>query len=214
MSVKVYFATHLGDSRLKTYRKCEFFFDRGRSYPYDGALMLTTLSQKQFPRLGDPRKFAQQGVTLEGFVAVSDLPRLASALEAADGEIAVRLQFAINEEGKRAVTGHAVGKLPLKCQRCLEAVYQEVESNISLGIVWDEEAAKSLPAYLDPWIAGEGAADFYEMIEEEVLLSLPIVAYHDELCVDRSLFSSGKPVEVKETKNPFKVLEQLKSSPK
>lgn len=176
--------------------------------------MLTTLSQKQFPRHGDPRKFAQQGVSLEGFVAVSDLPRLVEALEVADGEIAVKLQFAINEEGKRAVTGSAIGKLALKCQRCLEPAYQDVESNISLAIVWDEDAAKSLPAYLDPWIVGEGAADFYEMIEEEVLLSLPIVAYHDELCVDRNLFSSGKPVEVKETQNPFKVLEQLKSSPK
>jgi len=52
------------------------------------------------------------------------------------------------------------------------------------------------------------------MIEEELLLSLPAVAYHSEPCLDSKLYSSGKPVEVKETKNPFKVLEQLKSSPK
>jgi uncharacterized protein len=95
----------------------------------------------------------------------------------------------------------------------LENVKVPVKSNISLGIVWDEEGAEALPEYLDPWITGEGIADLYDMIEVELLLSLPKVAYHEELCVDRQLFTSGKPVEVKKP-NPFQVLEQLKSSPK
>ena len=51
-------------------------------------------------------------------------------------------------------------------------------------------------------------------IEEELLLSLPAVAYHEEPCIDSKLYSSGKPVEVKKERNPFQVLEQLKSSPK
>ncbi len=80
--------------------------------------------------------------------------------------------------------------------------------------MWDEEHALALPEYLDPWIVGEGAADFYEMIEDEMLLSLPAVAYHREPCINSKLFESGKPVEVKKEKNPFQVLEQLKSSPK
>lgn len=176
--------------------------------------MLKPSSHKPFPRQGDPRKFAQQGITLEGKILIADMPRLADAVQDTSGDIQVDLQFAINEEGKRVVTGRAYGDVSLVCQRCLEPVVQPLECDISLAIVWDEDAAKALPQYLDPWIVGEGAADFYEMIEEELLLSLPAVAYHSELCVDSKLYSSGKPVEVKETKNPFKVLEQLKSSPK
>jgi uncharacterized protein len=117
-------------------------------------------------------------------------------------------------EKKKIVTGHALAELTLVCQRCLENVKVPVKSDISLGIVWDEEGAEALPEYLDPWITGEGIADLYDMIEVEMLLSLPKVAYHEELCVDRQLFTSGKPVEVKKPKNPFQVLEQLKSSPK
>lgn len=169
---------------------------------------------KSFPRHGDPRKFAQQGIELEGNIALADLPRLVDALQDSAGDMQVALVFGINEEGKRVVTGHAAGDVALVCQRCLEPVKQRLECDISLAIVWDEDAAKALPSYLDPWIVGEGAADFYEMIEEELLLGLPPVAYHEEPCVDRKLYSSGKPVEVKETKNPFNVLEQLKSSPK
>lgn len=176
--------------------------------------MFKTPSLKPLPKQGDPRKFAQQGISLDGFVPVAALPRLASAVQEATGNIQVDLAFSLSEEKKKVVTGHATAELVLVCQRCLEKVTVPVESNISLGIAWDEEEAEKLPEYLDPWITGEGVADLYDMIEEEMLLSLPKVAYHEEECVDRQLFSSGKPVEVKKTKNPFQVLEQLKSSPK
>jgi uncharacterized protein len=176
--------------------------------------MFKTTSLKPLPKQGDPRKFAQQGISLDGFVPVVELPRLAESLQETTGEIQVDLAFGISVEKKKIVTGHASAELTLVCQRCLENVKVPVKSDISLGIVWDEEGAEALPEYLDPWITGEGVADLYDMIEEEMLLSLPKVAYHEELCVDRQLFSSGKPVEVKKTKNPFQVLEQLKSSPK
>jgi uncharacterized protein len=176
--------------------------------------MFKTTSHKALPRQADPRKFAQQGVSLEGFILTSDLPRIVDAAERDEGEIQVKLEFKISEEGKRVVVGHAHADMVLICQRCLEPVTVPVESNISLGIVWDEEAATKLPPHFEPWIAGEGMADLYGMIEEELLLSLPAVAYHEEPCIDSKLYSSGKPVEVKREKNPFQVLEQLKSSPK
>ncbi len=114
-------------------------------YPYDCALMFKPPIHKPLPRQGDPRKFAQQGVTLEGFIPVADLPRVVDATENSVGEIQVHLEFKISEEGKRAVTGHASANLALICQRCLESVTVPVESDISLAIVWDEEAAKALP---------------------------------------------------------------------
>jgi uncharacterized protein len=176
--------------------------------------MFKAPSHKPLLRQGDPRKFAQQGVTLEGFIPVSELQRIVDATETADGEIQVKLEFSISEEGKRAVAGHAFAELSLICQRCLEPVSVPVESDISLAIVWDEEAAKALPQHFEPWIVGEGTADFYDMIEEELLLSLPAVAYHQEACIDSKFYSSGQPVEAKKEKNPFQMLEQLKSSPK
>jgi len=175
--------------------------------------MFKTPSLKPLPKQGDPRKFAQQGISLDGFVPVAELPRLAESLQETTGKIQVDLVFGISVEKKKIVTGQASAELTLVCQRCLENVKVPVKSDISLGIVWDEEGAEALPEYLDPWITGEGIADLYDMIEVELLLSLPKVAYHEELCVDRQLFTSGKPVEVKKP-NPFQVLEQLKSSPK
>jgi uncharacterized protein len=176
--------------------------------------MFKTPLPKLLPRLLDPRKFAQQGISLQGFVPLVELPRITEALQESGGEIHVDLAFGLSEEKSKMVTGHAQANLSLICQRCLNPVSMLVESHISLGIVWDEEHAKALPEYLEPWIVGEGGADLYDMIEEEMLLSLPTVAYHEDACVDSALFTSGKPVEVKQEKNPFQVLEQLKGSPK
>lgn len=176
--------------------------------------MFKTPFLKPLPKQGDPRKFAQQGISLQGFVPVAALSRLVSVVQETTGDVQVDLAFGLNEEKKKVVTGHATADLTLVCQRCLEKVTVPVQSDISLAIVWDEEQAQALPEYLDPWIVGEGSADLFEMIEEELLLSLPAVAYHEEPCVDRQLFTSGKPVEVKKEKNPFQVLEQLKGSPK
>ena len=176
--------------------------------------MFKTPSLKPLPKQGDPRKFAQQGISLQGFIPVSALTRLVDVVQEATGNVQVDLAFGISVEKKKVVTGHAIADLTLVCQRCLDKVNVSVQSDISLAVVWDEEGAQALPEYLDPWIVGEGSADLYEMIEEELLLSLPAVAYHEEPCVDRQLFTSGQPVEVKKKKNPFQVLEQLKSSPK
>lgn len=169
---------------------------------------------KPLPRQGDPRKFAQQGVSLQGFVPISQLPRLVSALESKEGGIEVDLQFGISEDHKKIVTGTAKSNVSLICQRCLNPVVIPIAGDIALAILWDEEDLKALPKELDPWIVGEGLADFYEMIEEELLLNLPAVAYHEVLCINEEFFSSGEPVVVKREKNPFQVLEQLKSSPK
>lgn len=176
--------------------------------------MFSAPSNKPLPRQGDPRKFAQQGISLEGAIPLVTLPRLAESLVQTDGQVEVKLVFGISEEGKKVVTGHASAGLTLVCQRCLAPVTVPIVCDIALGIVWDEDGAKALPQHLEPWIAEEGAADFYQMVEEELLLNLPAVAYHEEQCVDPALFSSGKPVEVKKERNPFQVLEQLKSSPK
>jgi len=176
--------------------------------------MSQALSQKTLPRLGDPRKFAQQGISVQGLIAVSSLPRLVEAVESDEGNIDAQLAFGVSEDGYKVVTGSAAATVQQVCQRCLQPVPVSVVCDISLAIIWSEEDMKALPSHLDPWIAGEGAADFYEMIEEELLLNLPAVAYHEALCIDEKLLNSGEPVVVKKVKNPFQVLEQLKSSPK
>ncbi len=180
--------------------------------------MLNTPSKSPLPRLLDPRKFAQQGIEIAGSVALNDLSRLGELLFSKDGTVHASLSFGLSEQRALVVQGHIEARVNNICQRCLDAVPVDLVCDINLAILWKEEDAERLPKSLDPWVVGEGQTDCYQVIEDELLLSLPIVSYHEEGCVPHSYFSSGKEaaeeaiaVAAEET-NPFKVLEQLKSS--
>jgi uncharacterized protein len=177
--------------------------------------MSSTSSNTRLPRHIDPRKFANQGLDLQGDIAVSDLNRLASLVLDKAGEVKVVLEFGVDEERHRVITGEAQCAVSVTCQRCLEPVEIVLDAEINLAMVWDEERAKQLPKTLDPLILPEGPADIYTIIEDELLLELPMVSYHDKDCIEQTSFGDEEVVtETKSSKNPFQVLEQLKGSPK
>jgi uncharacterized protein len=177
--------------------------------------MSSTSSNTRLPRHIDPRKFAHQGLDLQGDIAVSDLNRLASLVLDNAGEVKVVLEFGVDEERHRVITGEAQCAVNVTCQRCLEPVEITLDAEINLAMVWDEERAKQLPKTLDPLILPEGPADIYTIIEDELLLELPMVSYHDKDCIEQTSFGDEEVVtETKSSKNPFQVLEQLKGSPK
>jgi len=177
--------------------------------------MSNTPLHQPLPRLIDPRKFAQQGLELAGKLPVNDLSRINEMVLDGTAEVDVELDFLVDEERIRTVRGQAQCQLTVTCQRCLEPVTVPVEASISLAIVWDEDAAKNLPKRFDPWIAAEGPNDLFEVIEDELLLNLPLASYHEHACVETSAFSVGEAGEVEEVaSNPFQMLEQLKGSPK
>lgn len=176
--------------------------------------MVNPPSRNQLPRHLDPRKFAQQGIEVSGQVEVKQLNRACSVLASEEGVIDVTMAFGISEEGFRKVSLELVGVVQPLCQRCLKAMSFSLSSSSELVILWQEDDAKSLPEYYDPWVVGEGQTDIYELVEDELLLGIPMVAYHDEPCIPAAYLSSGEDevAQIGEQKapNPFQVLEQLK----
>jgi uncharacterized protein len=171
------------------------------------------------PRHIDPRKLAQQGINLDGSFALSELKRLTPLLVSESGEGQAKLEFGIDDQGIRNLKGQIELQVKMVCQRCLEPVSVEVKATLSLGMVWSDEDAGNLPKVLDPWVVHEGQSDLYEVMEDELLLSLPIVVYHDYECVQESLFTSehdseseGKEEASPKKANPFAVLETLKGT--
>jgi uncharacterized protein len=179
--------------------------------------MSSTSPEHVLPRLIDPRKFAQQGVNFKGKVAISDMQRLNSLLANDSGEVQADLVFDIDEQRHRSLTGQADVVVEMTCQRCLDASKQPLQVFFNLAMVWSDEQASNLPNSVDPWIVEEGQSDIYQVIEDELILNLPMVAYHDHDCIAKSLYSSDEKeaaVDEQESKqsNPFQVLKQLKGS--
>ena len=170
---------------------------------------------QRLPRQCNPRKFAYAGVEIEGSIDSATMTRLADAVDSI-GDLVARLVFSINEAGKMVVSGTVEAQLAQQCQRCLQTMPQaRMCVEIMVAIVRDEEEVRNLPKALDPWLVPDDDADVYALIEDELLLALPVVAYHNEVCVEAALMSSGDAEDLaQETDkpNPFSVLSALKDS--
>ena len=87
--------------------------------------------------------------------------------------------------------------------------------DVDLVLVWSEDQAKALPADLDPLLVTEERLSLAELLEEELLLALPLVALHDECPRPASTGSEPEPEgDPDDTQtnpdNPFAVLARLK----
>ncbi|MGQ9425297.1 YceD family protein [Gilvimarinus sp. F26214L] len=167
----------------------------------------------------DPRKFAHQGVTLEGQIPAEGMPRLVQAVNTVNSPVDARLHFERDPSGHRILSGTVKVAVSATCQRCMEPKELQVESDIAVAVVRSDDEAKALPRSLEPWLVDseDGEADVYAVVEDELLLDLPMVVYHDYQCIDQALYSAGEEAKSSPEqgeRNPFKVLEQLKGGRK
>ena len=173
------------------------------------------MSNDPLPSQIDVRKLTAKGAEINSQFGVNAMSRLTSLLANDKGVVSTELNFYIDDDRKRRIDGQVKAEVNVVCQRCLEPVLVEIESSFNLAVVWTDEEAKQLNKTLDPLIVGEELSDLTEIVEEELILCLPIVSYHDnENCKQEvHAFGEDEPALEEEPKdNPFKVLEQLKSN--
>ncbi|MDG1694533.1 MAG: YceD family protein, partial [Porticoccaceae bacterium] len=126
----------------------------------------------------DPRKLAQQGISLQGEFAAKGLTRLNESVEAVTGALKASLQFSLDPSRQSMVTGEASVCVDVICQRCLDIVNIEIKAAIALQVVWSEDHIANVAPDYEPWIVVDKIADLDVVIEDEILLALPIVNYH------------------------------------
>lgn len=167
----------------------------------------------------DVEAFAVDAATLEGRWPLTDLPRLtASASEDAPADTPVA--WRANGRTVPARVGpaeiwldlHAHARMPLQCQRCLGSVETEVAVDRSLRFVAGEEQAAVLDADSeDDVLALNRAFDLRELVEDELILALPLVPVHEVCPQPLRVPGDDLPVEADSRPNPFAVLAALKS---
>jgi uncharacterized protein len=160
----------------------------------------------------DPRKLAQQGISLEGEFAAEDLTRLNESVEAVTGALKASLQFSLDPSRQPMVTGEASVCVDVICQRCLDIVNIDIKADIALQVVWSEDHIANVAPGFEPWIVVDKIADLDVVIEDEILLALPIVNYHKVGECTGSAFIEEADTPIEEAvESPFSVLQQLKN---
>lgn len=164
------------------------------------------------PAQVDPFRFADNAISLQGALYIKDMQRLASGLYTNEGEIRVSMEFGVDRQGIHFLRGQITACLVLQCQRCLEPFSHEIESSFLSGIVRSEEEANQLPKGYDQLIVKEGMLALQEVVEDELIINLPIVPMHkvSDCKVKLPLeIETNEEVQVGK-ENPFKVIEFLK----
>ena len=174
------------------------------------------MSEKFIPEYVDPFRFAEQNLHLDGAVKLIDMHRLNASRQkvSEDERVSVNLHFGVDEQGVNYLKGHLQARLGLQCQRCLEQFSYEIISDFALGIVRSLEEEKALADQYEPAMVQEGQLALRELIEDEIILNLPIIPRHEpEVCkVKLPLADAGW--EESKGENPFQVLQSLKGKQK
>jgi len=157
------------------------------------------------PREVDP--LADGQIVIDFAIPLAEFPRLRTQLARNQGSARGRICF-------HRVTGAPVADVSVSaegtliCQRCLDPLEWSMSGGGSVAMVADAAEADRAPAGLETILAPGHRVSVRDLVEEELLLSLPIVPLHEPACASGSGVQDEKaPTE--ERNRPFEQLGKL-----
>ena len=127
------------------------------------------------------RSLAQQRAVVTRLLDSQLLPRFTQECSAT-GQVAVRLAFRRDDQGRVQVVGVVQGDVELGCHRCDKTVPKKIQAEFEALLAFDEDQAATWASQqADPEIVVVSGAnlDVVELVEDELLLALP-----ERVCLD------------------------------
>lgn len=165
---------------------------------------------ERLPDQIDLGSMAEAGRQLSGEVELTRLDRILPLLDSGEGALQVNLIAGKDAGGTRFVTGNIKGSLQLQCQRCLGAFIFPVDLQFSLGLVRGLDESAGLPAHYEPLIVETEPYNLLDMVTEEILLALPLVALHEDRRLCKETDNEYQVPVAGERETPFAILAQMK----
>ncbi len=160
----------------------------------------------------DPFKSAQRRLVCEGVFSISGMNRLLAVCENSSEQVKVKFSFHVDERGLSVISGTGSALVKLTCQRCTDMFEHELNIDFVFSPVKNQDAIAELPSYYDAIELDEnGEVNLLELVEEELILEVPLVPRHNPKdCSAPADSTWGELPEELEKPNPFDVLKQLK----
>jgi len=175
-------------------------FDLGRVDTYYTRPMSEAWSK---PR--DVGALADEQADLELAIPLAEFSRVRARLGALEGAISGHVHF--GRDGEFAVAALEVsGSVPLVCQRCLKLMPWKIDGRALVALIAADSQADRVPEHLEPMLAAGGKISLRDLLEEELLLALPIVAMHSDA---RGCEPAARADEDRAVQRPFERLGEL-----
>jgi uncharacterized protein len=158
----------------------------------------------------DSLDFAKKGREISGEVPVAELPRLQDILENRQGMLCYDIRGGVDNQGNHYVDVDVTGNCQVRCQRCLEGMDYPVQLDTRL-MLRDQASLDSEELHPDQEeesdsILADAHLDVLSLLEEEILLSLPIAPRHEQGACQ----AAGRENRYQEESRPFAALAKLK----
>jgi len=162
------------------------------------------------PKQIDPYQFAQKHKRLAGKVSCGHMDRLQPLLQQTIDNVELELQGGVDREGTYYLHCRFTKTVSLACQRCLHPVSYEISVDTKLVPVQSELYMQELAEHYEPLLIDDKMTWLSAIVEDELLLGLPVVARHDYgACpVDMTRSVSLEALEERSTNKPFADLKQ------
>ncbi|MGB1800686.1 MAG: YceD family protein [Gammaproteobacteria bacterium] len=156
----------------------------------------------------NPLRLAKSRERIEGSLQLDSFERLKDDLLENTGKLSFSLSFDFDESGVCVIESDIDTQVVLECQRCLKPVSININKKSLLAVVESKDEIDSLAKEYEPLQMSEETVSTKQLIEDELLLSIPLAAFHaEEEC-------SGKTVLDKINEDakpkPFAALAALK----
>ncbi|MFC4699269.1 23S rRNA accumulation protein YceD [Glaciecola siphonariae] len=171
------------------------------------------MTNVKLPKRLDPIKSAQKRSSYEGVYVASEMLRFNESVDSVLSDVSVKVEFLKDAQSLTYFQGTLAVQVMLVCQRCNQTYPYNVDTEFCFSPVQGSEQAQTLPdAYEPVEVDDHGEVNLFQLLEDEVILSLPIVALHaeEDCSVGKDDMSFGKIEPEPERENPFAVLKELK----
>jgi uncharacterized protein len=128
-----------------------------------------------------------------------------------EGDIYLRLEFGKGELGSTKVNGLVSTEVCTICQNCMQQFWRKISCDVALQIISDESKLERLDENEDAIVAPDKVISVAELIEDELILAMPMIPRHEEGQCPESDYSQDMTVlheirevrEVQTTYRPF-----------
>ena len=171
--------------------------------------------QSTLPEYLDLIQKAKLGAEIKGQWPINKLDRLTDQLAGDDGQLSAELTLGKQDKvyfmkGSVSVTFQVI------CQRCLQVMDLPLSAEINLALITDQRQEEKLPEDVEPLLVEEGKVCLPDILQDELLLAMPLVPMHNADCSEYLQQQAQRKVEEadqekpeKDKQNPFSVLKDL-----
>ena len=150
--------------------------------------------------------FAKKEISLSGIYQISDFPRITEIASNKKDNVRVELSFYLKNNKTPCLEGIIELDIVLTCQRCLDNLSIALKVNFNLAFVRNDQQSEELDSHYEIYVIEEEELATFDLISDEILLSIPMVPMHDYDC---SKNINTLEIVDEKAENPFSILKNI-----